>query len=168
MEIKLKRVKIINDRHAKALHFTARLYINNIFVGIAKNDGHGHVTYIMPHGKEEEKLIDDAKAWYRQHERTLSTQIDTLAYDVNFKNNNAVFLQIMAKRQYDHVLVGIPGETEYTYIKLPHPIEQYAKKGKQVFTEYLKRVLQNHPLQKILNKNIPDDILNEVNKPVVI
>jgi len=185
MEIKLKKIYVSEQLSDETTAFVADLYINNVKIGRAENEGRGGPTNYSTTTEEGRKLIREAEEWCKTLPPLVSKDIIidnkpfTMPMSLELFIDNILsehvrqmdirrFQRKMERDMTDGIVFGVPDQ-EYRKFKFKVPIALILKRetGIKVLQSLIhERVL---PLLKegemILNTNIPADIVQRLAIP---
>ncbi|UPK68076.1 hypothetical protein [Chitinophaga filiformis] len=183
MQIELKRIAFSEQLSEETLAFSADVYINGYKAGYASNNGHGGSTDYRSYDEKGRSLINEAEKYCKSlppevsedividgkpmvTEMTLEYFIDNLIQKHVENKALKAFNQKIDKYAKNGIVYGIEN-VEFGTVKFAHrSIEELLNKPEG--QELLKRTIINsvlpelhaNPGYKILNKNIPQDIID--------
>jgi hypothetical protein len=180
MDIKLRNIHVDLRLTEETNAFTADLFINGKNVGTASNDGHGEMTICRAKDRKGAELIREAEIWCEQlpPEEVKDDDGSTHSYSISLdyyldrtidehiaKREQARFEKLMD----NSIIFGIPGGAEYGRLKFKHSIRDLVKTElgigllrSTIVKKVLPELVEN---KKILNRNIPQDIVDRIGIP---
>lgn len=185
MEIMLKNIYTSERLSQETTAFQATLYINGYRTGVITNDGQGGATMYRLIDDEGVALIREAEAWCRAlppvvFPDTMSNGrpvtipmelemfLDNMVNDWLVKKDIEAFRRKTEKKMENGILFGVPGKMSLV-MRYAVTIESLIRTKKGV--EQLRRDIRTKILpllrenQKILNTNIPWEIVKQLEVP---
>lgn len=190
MLIELRNVSIYERMSEETTAFNANIFVNGIIVGEAKNDGRGGCTFYnaLHNNQQSTRLLAEAEAYCKglppvtteiggsepfTYDMNLEAYIDDLVHAECVKKDNARIAKLIVKKQLTSIVVGNEksiGEYPFTLIqggkkRKATIVELLAtEKGTQLIINTLKKAkTELTEGERILNTNIPEDVLAQVN-----
>ncbi|MEZ2442808.1 hypothetical protein AB6805_13885 [Chitinophaga sp. RCC_12] len=176
MKIELKSIRLNDDLSFDSFSFTANLYVEHKRVATVIDDGMGSEYRYENIEPENRLLFHNAE----QHVKSLQTSTETeapsksneplpahYALDQYLYELLCAHVERLDQRKLNTIIKnGIAyggGKISYRFVKFSNPVSELLKTDKGISTiEWAlnKRVLPKiEPGEKILNKNIPEDII---------
>lgn len=177
MKIELKNIKYSERMSEETSCFDAFLHINGKKVAYVKNDGRGGMTHISELHADYWEVVKQAQAHCRDNMKgitcpggsipcTLDMHVDELFDQWLEQKNKEKFQKQIDKACESKILIGT--DTCYRVITLNKPVFWLlqSEAGKVQLTNFCTKTLPGliKPGEKVLNKNLPADILNLLNK----
>ncbi|MGB3108309.1 hypothetical protein [Sphingobacterium siyangense] len=172
MKIELKNIQHFSSLSEETEAFMASIYVNGSLAGYAENEGKGGETNYYPKDERGQRLISRAEEFAKSlQNRAAEDPLQNLAFEQMI---NKILYTHLKEKQHEEfnrqlqeiskkaIVIGMP-YSYYYYFKLNHPIADYLLRQDRI--EMLKNILKTEvlpelkPDEKILNKNIPVDVL---------
>jgi hypothetical protein len=179
MEFTLKKIEYSERMSEETSCYYAELYIDGVKVAYVKNEGTGGETCIRPYNVGYRDIIEKAEAYLREqpekeqgfdghkymHRDSLEDVCDNLLYDWLKEKDVRKFRNKLLKDQEKNICIGIPDQ-EYSMYKMNTPFAKVfsTPSYRAAFIKNLrdlKRAGKIDGKRKILNTNIPQDIIDE-------
>lgn len=173
MKFELKRIAFYERMSEETNCFAADLYINGLKAAQVKNDGHGGSTDIYPF-KGMRELVEEGEKYCDglskevvgsyEYPQSLETIAEDLLMEYMKNKNREKFMKKAMKATEKNIVIGNKEKDSYRSFGWKLPIEQLLliKNGRQALVKALKEISLKEG-ETIWNKNIPADILNEIN-----
>jgi hypothetical protein len=146
MKVELKKIEYSERMSEETMCFVADLYINGKKVGYCKNDGCGGPTDYRGYTKEDDKIIQDAEAYFKSlpkvkpvgynfvYQPSLETAIDDF-FEEWLKTKEEKKMQ---KLMETAIIWGKPNAGSYTFVKQKRKLSQFPTNVLQDFVDKLK------------------------------
>lgn len=184
MTIELRNLQIQDRQSEETTAFTASLYVDGRRIGYAKNSGRGGMTDYGVDNYHDERLkeiLKKAEAYCESLEpnrfvhdgvkyenpSSLETVIDNIVDAAWQEKEDKRFKKLMLTHQKDCIIIGVPNTGEYGRIKLgdrkyPHTVASLLghETGRIALKNTIAKIKKGlKPTERILNTNIPEDLL---------
>lgn len=185
MDIKLRNLYVDIRKSQDSAAFTGDLYINGYKAAIASNEGHGGAILFQPSGKKGQKLLEEAEkyckvlpAWSYSPDQdnkevltvgmNLEIFVDNLVSSYVDRRQQDRFQEQIARYMTKGIVYGIP-DKEFAMLRYPTPLQEiFNDPGKltELYRDIHEKLLPSlDPSYKILNTNIPENVLSFLKIP---
>lgn len=185
MIVKLKNIYVCDELSEQSAAFQAELYVNNIKAGVAENKGQGGPTQYIAQSEEGRKLLRDAEEWCKGRPPFICNDILVdeqpfaipITLELILDQQLADYLRVLDERRLhrkmasdmeDGILFGLPG-TGYSKLSFKVPLTTVlaGEAGAKLLQSLLhdKVLPQLRDGEKILNTNLPIEVLAKLNVP---
>jgi hypothetical protein len=182
MEIKLKNIHVDFRMSEETNAFTADLFIDGVKAGTASNRGTGGMTEVRAKDLNAVQLIKDAETWCKKLPPEIVPSNDGSGKSETYPMSLDYFLDSLVDKHIEKledwrvqrltnnsIIYGVPGGVQYRRFAFNHAIAHMVQTEAGI--EALKNTILKKILptlgegEKILNKNIPQAIIDKIGLP---